>query len=394
MEPEPEPEPEPSTANSDRIGRQYMAVFQHCRGCLGEMGRDQLAALGAEDGPLDWARFAQLARSAEWQEVYRTQLMPAMRRAEEQEMQLAGQSLAAFATTLRDLLASSQRAEARLVRRAKDAQTSVASSTLPVEAEELSSVKADEQRRPYAQWGPIWRQRLHALSAPRGAWRPGRAAGRLADAVTQQWILDATEDSRRMRRRLAKAAPNEDHRNAAARRDRTVPRQESGARQHQPGVAANSNESAGDVPHLSLSVSGADPADLRRPDGEDDWNLVTPEDLGVVAAVDPAATHLRAAAERIALLGGVYGHVELTTTVLRFVVERDGRGAACLRGLDSAVRGTAVAASGPPGGVPQAIHAELSRDLAWPLAEIKQVHFRRYMMQCSAIEVFFEDRSS
>ncbi|KAJ2715225.1 hypothetical protein H4R19_001315 [Coemansia spiralis] len=381
----------------DSIGRQYMAVFQCCRGCLGEclggVCRDQLAALGPEAESLDWDRFARFVKSTEWQEVYHARLMPAMRRTEEEEMQLAGQSLVAFVTTLRELLVGSQRAEAALVRQAKDAQTAVASSTLPIEADEVSSVKADEQRRPYAQWGPVWRQRLQALSAPRGAWRPGHGAARSADADSQQWVLDATENRWRMRRRLAKGAPNEDLRIAADRRDRTGKRRESSAQhQHQVGGRGNSSsDDACDITHLSLSVSGADPADARRLDGEDDWSLVTPEDLGLIAAAaaDPATAHLRVAAERIALLGGVYGHVELTQTALRFVVERDGRGSPCMRGLDSTANNPGLAH-----GMPRAVHAELSRDLAWPLAEIQQVHFRRYMMQRSAVEVFFEDRSS
>ncbi|KAJ1735128.1 hypothetical protein LPJ61_000722 [Coemansia biformis] len=396
----------------DSIGRQYMAAFQCCRTHLRDAFPDQLASLDAEDGArssggsLRWDQFARFVKSVEWQEIYRARLMPAMRRMEEKEMQLAGQSLTSFAASLRGLLADLQRAESRLVRRAKDAQTSVASSTMPIEADEASSVRADEQRRPYGQWAPIWRQRLQVLSAPRGPWRPGHRETCPVYAGGQQWVLDGAENSQRMRRRLVKGAQNEDHHIASDRRDRTGKLRASNA-QRQAGAqdarsSAGVGADAGDVPHLSLSVSGADPADAHRLDGEEDWSMVTPEDLGVVAAMaDPAAAHFSIAAERIALLGGVYGRVELTQATLRFIVERDGSGSACMRGLDSTARG---GTGGPAGqsdrqgalraGIPQAMYAELCRDLAWPLADVQQIHFRRYMMQSSAVEVFFEDRSS
>ncbi|KAJ2784172.1 hypothetical protein H4R18_001299 [Coemansia javaensis] len=413
---DPGPDNEPTSPSvRESIGQQYASVFQCYRGRLCSAFPQQLADLGApgDSGastePLGQDQFMRFVRGAAWLDLYRSRFMPEMRHMEEAEMQSTAASLADFAATLRELLVRSQRSEARLVRQTKEAQTSIASSTLPIEAEETSSVQADEQARPYGQWAPVWRQRLHALTAPRGPWRSGAQGVDPVCPGSQQWTVDVSENSQRMRRRLVRGVLCDDHRIAAQRRDRTGKRPPDRGQQQ---AGAHGLYGDGDMPHLSLSVSGADPTDMHRLDGEEEWNLVTAEDLGVVvaAAAGLEAAHFGVPAERIALLGSVYGRVEMTQALLRFTVERGADGAARLRGLDSATGGggggggggDSAAPSGPAGGeqgasagsIPQAMYAELSRDLTWPLADIRQVRFRRFMMQSSAVEVFFRDRSS
>ncbi|KAJ2822998.1 hypothetical protein IWW50_003976, partial [Coemansia erecta] len=390
----------------ENIGRQYMVIFQCYRAHISS-ACSRLLSTAAFSGPdntsMDWDRFVQFVKSSEWQDLYRMQFMPAMRSMEEDEMRQAGASQSSFAAVLRELLVHSQKIESRQMREARSAQTAVASSTLPIEADEASFVKAEELSSSDGRWLQVWRQRLQALSAPRGPWRAVYRAVQPVSAGNQRWILDTAENSQRMRRRLLKNANYEDHRVAANRRDRTGKRRAGKGedkRQH-----SARNEPLGDeddVPHLSLSVPGADPVEGHGLDGEEEWSLVTPEDLSVVAAAsEPGAAHFSIPGERIALLGCVYGRIELTQSLLRFLVERDSSGRACVRGSDGAPRPSAAEAAGDTArqtantdDMPRAMYAELNRDASWLLLDIQQIHFRRYMMRGSAMEIFFRDRTS
>ncbi|KAJ2160579.1 hypothetical protein GGF46_002175, partial [Coemansia sp. RSA 552] len=390
----------------DSISRQYMVVLQCYRAYLCTACPKLSARFKAPDGRilLDWEQFTRLVRSTEWQDLYRMQFMPAMRSMEEEEMAQTSASQADFAAMLRKALVRSQRSEARQTREIKDAQTSVASSTLPIEADETSLVKAEELGRSDGRWSQIWQQRLQSLSGPRGPWRSASRVSRPVQLAGQRWVLDMAENSQRMRRRLVKNTHYEDHQLAADRRDR-IGQRGRGKGQEQSNKQDPFEDNDGDMPHLSLSVPGADGADGQGLDGEDGWSLVTPDDFGVVAAsTEPGAAHFSISGERIALLGGVFGRIELTQSLLRFVVERDSSGQASFRGSDGSTRPVTGQAADEPSqagkqptnadGGPRAIHAELNRDVSWLLSDIVQVHFRRFMMRKSAIEVFFRDCTS
>ncbi|KAJ2502257.1 hypothetical protein GGH96_001192 [Coemansia sp. RSA 1972] len=390
----------------ESIGQQYMVIFQCYRAHISSTCPQLRATTvfsGSDKVSLDWDQFVNFANSSEWQDLYRMQFMPAMRTMEEEEMRQASSSQSSFAAILRELLVHSHKAESRQVRDARSAQTAVASSTLPIEADEASCVKAEELSSSDGRWLSLWRQRLQALSAPRGPWRPMHRAPQPVSTGCQQWILDMTENSQRMRRRLLKNASYEDHQVAANRRDRTGSRQKSKSEDKRQRSARNESLSDDDnVPHLSLSVSGADHAEGHGLDGDEEWSMITPEDLSVMtAASDPSATHFSIPGERIALLGCVYGRIELTQSLLRFVVERDSNGRACIRGSDTVPSSATTESSGDIArqtanidDMPRAMYAELSRDASWQLSDVQQIHFRRYMMRGSALEIFFRDRTS
>ncbi|KAJ2079660.1 hypothetical protein H4R24_003630 [Coemansia sp. RSA 988] len=392
----------------ENIGRQYMVVFQCLRAHLYAKCPQILASmhletsLDSDEQSLDWEWFLRLVGSTEWGDLYRTQLMPAMRGMEEEEMEQAASSQARFASVLHAFLVRSQKTGAQQMREVKGAQTSVASNTLPIEADEASAVRIDDLSKSFGRWSQVWRRRLQLLSAPRGPWQAGHSIVNPVRFEGQHWIIDPSENKHRMRRRLIQNVYWESHSLAADRRDKTGQRRAPKSQRQTEGSGFGSDE---DAPHLSLSVSGIDSAEGRIPGGDEDeeWNLVTPEDLSVVAAAtETGASHFCIPGERIALLGVVHGQVELSQSLLRFVVERDTGGRACIRGADSTDRPTdASNASGhnskpaaADGDIPRAIYAELNRDLSWPLSDIQQIHFRRFMMRNSAIEVFFRDRTS
>ncbi|KAJ2280686.1 hypothetical protein GGH14_002265, partial [Coemansia sp. RSA 370] len=390
----------------ESIGQQYMVIFQCYRAHISSTCPQLRATTifsGSDKVSLDWDQFVNFANSSEWQDLYRMQFMPAMRTMEEEEMRQASSSQSGFAAILRELLVHSHKAESRQVRETRSAQTAVASSTLPIEADEASCVKAEELSSSDGRWLSLWRQRLQALSAPRGPWRPMHRAPQPVPTGGQQWILDMTENSQRMRRRLLKNASYEDHQVAANRRDRTGSRQRGKSEDRRQRSARNESLSDDEnVPHLSLSVPGADHAEGHGLDGDEEWSMITPEDLSVMtAASDPSATHFSIPGERIALLGCVYGRIELTQSLLRFVVERDSSGRACIRGSDTVPSSATTKTSGDTtrqtantDDMPRVMYAELSRDALWQLSDIQQIHFRRYMMRGSALEIFFRDRTS
>ncbi|KAJ1868060.1 hypothetical protein LPJ78_000557 [Coemansia sp. RSA 989] len=328
---------EQNSSVADRWSHQYMDIFQKLR---------MYAQL---DQPSDWKQFIQ---SAEWQDFYRMQLMPAMRNAEEEEMRQATKSR--FSGMLHDLLVHTQKYDAKQVREARNAQTAVASSTLSMGVEESLKISDSDGR-----WLQPWRQRMQALAGPRGPLQPFTKAG----SSQQRWILDMAENSQRMRRRLIKNVNYEDHRVAASRRDRT------GQCQAEP----TNSDCFPSVPSADLS---------------EEYEIIDFSALSE-AASGPDTANFSTFGERIALLGCVYGRIELAHSYLRFIVERDSNGRA-----KQLSRSTATDTHSSNDKHPRAVYAELSRDYCWQLSDIHQVHFRRYMMRSSALEIFFRDRTS
>ncbi|KAJ1735090.1 hypothetical protein LPJ72_002038 [Coemansia sp. Benny D160-2] len=301
----------------ERLGELYMLVFQGYHAYLASEYPAALLPLrlqqqrqrqGGGGGSLDKSQFVAFLQSEEWQGLYRTKFMPAMRKTEESEMRQAGMSRSRFADTLREILVGSQRQESMQMRAVKAAQTAIANSTLPIEADETASVRSEILGSPTGHWPRVW--------------------------------------------------------------------------------------------HKGQDASG-----------DEEWNLVTSEDLNIVSATkgtagtsDPRRAHFAASCERVALLGSVAGHVEITSTLLRFTAERDSSGSVCVRGSDGAIvgvsqnhanvdkKGRSLNPKGPT--LPKVVYAELTRDITWRLSDIDQVHFRRYMLRNSAVEVFFKDHSS
>ncbi|KAJ2381188.1 hypothetical protein H4S02_006325, partial [Coemansia sp. RSA 2611] len=177
----------------------------------------------------------------------------------------------------------------------------------------------------------------------------------------------------------------------------------SGARSHAQATKHDSFDSEEGVPRLSLSVSGLQSGE-QETSLDEEWSLVMPEDLGVIAAPtsEPGRAHFGVAAKRIILLGSASGRIELTQTLLRFVVERGGERDVAGSGTGRSPGGVRIqgGSSGTDskghddGSTPRLIAAELGRDLSWHLSSVHQVHFRRHMLHISAIEVFFKDHSS
>ncbi|KAI9470219.1 BEACH domain-containing protein, partial [Coemansia mojavensis] len=166
-----------------------------------------------------------------------------------------------------------------------------------------------------------------------------------------------------MRRRLIKNVNYEDHRVAASRRDRT------GQCQAEP----TNSDCFPSVPSADLS---------------EEYEIIDFSALSE-AASGPDTANFSTFGERIALLGCVYGRIELAHSYLRFIVERDSNGRA-----KQLSRSAATDTHSSNDKHPRAVYAELSRDYCWQLSDIHQVHFRRYMMRSSALEIFFRDRTS
>ncbi|KAJ2847470.1 hypothetical protein IWW36_003842, partial [Coemansia brasiliensis] len=330
---------EQNSSIADKWSQQYMDIFQKLRTC------SQL------DQPSDWKKFIQ---SKEWQDFYRMQLMPAMRNMEEEEMRQAKKSK--FSGILHELLVHTQKSDAKQVREARNAQTAVASSALSMEIKESLNININDTD---GRWSQAWRQRMQALAGPRGPWQPFTKTSN----NQQPWILDMAENSQRMRRRLIKNANHEDHRDAANRRDRTGQRQ----------AESTKSDCFPSVPSADLS---------------EEYEII---DFSAVSesVSGPDTANFSTFGERIALLGCVYGRIELAQSHLRFIVERDIHGQA-----KQLSRSAVTDAHSRTDKHPRAIYAELNRDYCWQLSDIQQVHFRRYMMRSSALEIFFRDRTS
>ncbi|KAJ2819469.1 hypothetical protein GGI24_004777, partial [Coemansia furcata] len=241
----------------DNIGALYLRVFQCYRGFLGPACSSAFVESGDKSGLLpdvsrdELKHLGLFLQSSEWQDLYRVRCMPAMRSAEEDEMKLASISQTNFAAILREFLKRSHKLDSAQVRLTRRAQTTIAGVVLPIEAEEAAYVKKRASHGLNRPWHWVWRRRLHMLASPRGPWRMGSRTPQLLRLNNQHWMLDITENSQRMRRRLTRNAHSEDHHLAARRRDRTG--QRSGNRPHTQAIKQDSFDSEEGVPRLSLS---------------------------------------------------------------------------------------------------------------------------------------------
>ncbi|KAJ1949215.1 hypothetical protein FBU59_001241, partial [Linderina macrospora] len=349
----------------ESIGVLYMLVFQRLRGYLETHCLALFVSRGAQAQQIDKSAsaFMEFVQAPDWLDIYRSRLMPSMRSVEEAEMRGSTQSQDAFAQTLSDQLMASQKREAQMVRSARDVQTAVANLTLPIESEEVQRIKQSMLDGPCwipggvrGPWLRLWRKKLRAAAMPRGPWRASSAARR-----PHRWMLDHTENASRMHRRLVRNQHYEDHHVAASRRDKTG--NGKNHRRARNDSSANSFDSEEGVPQLSLSITGIEEPGSQSASNDEDWNLVTPEDLNIISAStsDPGRVLMSVSCERIVLLGGVCGRIELTKSALRFSADRDKDGSVTIKGLDSSTSSNTT--------VPRAILAELSRDMVWPLTD-------------------------
>lgn len=389
----------------DGIREKFMLLIQgYSNGLV-----DEQPEVFSETGFGAQEQFVQFLQSSAWQGLYQTRMTPAMRQIEEEEMRQTEVSQARFTRILREHLVQSHRSVANQVRAAKRVQTSIAYNTLPMETEETATIKNESANSSYyGQWPGIWRHRLHGLTSARGPWHRSYKPDSNPLLDKRRWMLDVTENDQRMRRRLVRNCHYESHHLAAQRRDRTGPKHKKmKAKGQQDNEEAQSFDDEEGVPRLSLSVSylesNSKGSGFSTNTTDEDWNIVMSEDLAVITAskaVEVGArskeserVHFATAAERIALLNGVYGCLELTQTRLRFVLERNNDGSPCFRG-SSDMKDNNKTRRAEDVDMPTAIYADLGRDLSWHLADIHQVHFRRYMLRKSAVEIFFCDHTS
>ncbi|KAJ3036784.1 Neurobeachin-like protein 1 [Rhizophlyctis rosea] len=360
-------------------------------------------------------KFHALIQSVEWTNIYNRHFIPAMKGVEEESFAHIPLVKKRYARTARNVYVRYAREEAVVGLAWEHLDHTLRVSWKKRHEEETSRQSEmvatnDAERRMLARrWAGMFRE----LSRERGIWAP--LDGSVAEGIVTRWKLDRAENYARMRKRLIPNWDFDDHRDAAARRDKEFkpdsPRSPSSPRSGRgEGLGSEaplqkysqlkklksslelglpiSPELIKEVSSGSLLTTGSE-----LEEGEDEWNVVNDaEILAASAAGDKSASGqigndgerfiYGADCEMILLMTAVKGRLEITTHHISFIAD---------------VRATTADLAAAEREATLTLLADndvLLRERRWPLSQIRECYLRRYMLRKSALEIFFINRTN
>ncbi|KAJ3215649.1 Neurobeachin-like protein 1 [Dinochytrium kinnereticum] len=366
--------------------------------------------------------FIRLVTSANWEYIYDHHLFPALKQIEQEEFSIIPLAIKRYVKVVRTLYVRSRKEEIAAYKGFEVTYAhvkAIASRKINEEISRMSEKVSNheiERRSIMRQWLNNYR----ALTEERAIWAPPKF-----DLSKQKWKLDRAENFLRMRPRLTQNYEFDDHRDAAARRDKvhvpgidlnlttmqSSPRIERAMMAHTAAAAlasAAADRRKAQVEKLRMHFESGSTNDLMREvsegslgsrvteeDLEDEWNVVADDDHGgqstssslsnlvtIGASGEDAERFICGAdCELILLMTAVKGRLELFNTHLSFRADLR-RTAADLNEADQRIL---------------ALLAEsevLIRERRWTINNLREVYLRRYMLRNSALEFFFVDRTN
>ncbi|TPX34048.1 hypothetical protein SmJEL517_g03217 [Synchytrium microbalum] len=372
----------------------YMLMITRWRQILLSLKDENMNPLLSEsvlsDAEANQQKFLQMVVSPPWKSMYERHFIPSMKIVAEELGAVLPAALKRHAKMAR-IAVGRARKEDSTVAHNRDHLLAAADSTIRKRRDEdilassdrASMIDADK-RTLQRQWAIMYRN----LSGERGVWSSPETSPR-------NWKLDASENSSRMRRRLAPNPEFDDHREAAARRDKKEtgvdsprPRARTSSKPVPPPDKLKSQMSfesgemllAAEVQSPVGSLHGSE-ADIPAVVGEEDegWSIINDDNMSVTSTLYGSEAGERvvcgAECEIIAMMSTVKGRFEVTATHIYFQMEA--------RSILSSTEDTQ-----------KFIDQELLRDRRWNLSELRELYPRRYLLRKSAIELFFMDRTS
>ncbi|KAJ3285900.1 Neurobeachin-like protein 1 [Borealophlyctis nickersoniae] len=354
--------------------------------------------------------FRHLIDSVEWTTLYNQYLIPAMKATEENHFRFVPLITKRYAKVARTTYVRYVREESALHNSGEALDAGLQAAMKKRRDEEISRTSeraaiADIERRMIGrQWATMFRE----LSRERGLWAP--PDGRTASGGMMRWKLDRTENYGRMRRRLTPNWDFDDHRDAAAKRDKAFQPDSNASPKPSRNSSAPGSPATARSSHLKklksqLELGLSVPPELIKEvsssnslstgsdvDPEEDWSVlndaevagasVQPPNLSTLTAADGERFVYAADCEMILLMTAVKGRLELTTSHLSFIADVKATTAEMAVAEREAIL------------ILLADSDVLLRERRWPLTDLRECYLRRYMLRNSALEFFFLNRTN
>ncbi|KAJ1569840.1 Neurobeachin-like protein 1 [Nowakowskiella sp. JEL0078] len=338
--------------------------------------------------------FVEFVQSLGWQKICDSKIFPAMKIVEEETFGLVPLMSRRYSRLVRFLIPRIKRDEQALTKAVKLFEQSLQSMFKQRRDEELkrlsviSNSTESERRSLMRSWTSIYRE----LVQERAIWF-------LDDGTQTHWKLDRTENYSRMRRKSTQNYEFDDHRDAAAKRDKTpliIDKDGLGL----PKIDKKRSQLA----KFKTQMSHEDNTSLleqvtEEEEVDDEWNLVDEDDLAAKSSAGPltsppinnfsAADILwststerviyRTDCEMILFMTAIKGWIEITTSAICFFIDMR----AMVSELSETEQNTVAL-----------VESEVLRDRRWPLRNLREIYQRRYMLRNSAIEIFLMDQTN
>jgi hypothetical protein len=330
-------------------------------------------------------------QSVAWKTIYDELLLSALKQAEDEEIAAILTSVTRFVKEIRQLLTAQRKRDTAADNQGSQLRDSIIHITQPLQEDEKARLAAwtVETRSEHARTLRRWRNKQQELTRERGVWHSKKGP-------QTRWKLDRTENASRMRGRMVVNYDFDNHEMASARRDKLdstkrISRASKRFSVDRLGLTlqstddGSSTESIGTSPFnpfsldqmLQGSIANIVDATTAGTNVEDEeWSLISGDDIHA-AATDGNTDRISFSAncELVVLLSSIKGVLELTNSSLSFIVDR----ANLIQALEE---GSVI------------FDPELLRDRKWLIADICEIHFRKYLLRKSALEFFMSDRTS
>lgn len=290
----------------------------------------------------------QFLHSKEWNDFYDSVLVQKLRLYEEDEFMMVPPLIKRFAKGLRACLTATKNEtqnRQKMLLEQEANETVIIKVFREEEVNRLASM-AGEWRREHNRIGRQWLIKEQELTRERANFH-----GKLCKT---RWKQDRTENHSRMRLRMVINYDFDDHIEASAKRDKSsrgepveIPKQKKSYNTMCPKQAL-----------LESEVTDKE---------EEEWNVINGDET--------EKYRFSTECELIFLLSLIKGRIELNGNALIFRVDRS----AITKEFEEGFR---------------VVDSELLRDRKWQLKEVKEIHFRRYMLRNSALEFFMSDGTS
>ncbi|KAJ3416938.1 Neurobeachin-like protein 1 [Chytridiales sp. JEL 0842] len=343
--------------------------------------------------------FLQFISSEQWNLIYDILLYPAFKAIEQDELLFAPLIVKRYAKAVRFHLLRQQKEAAAVVKASTACNNYLKAQAHRRSTEEIArfSEKTSSQENERKALIKSWISMYQSMASGRGLWSSG--------LTESWWKLDKVENNMRMRRRMKPNNEYDDHKDAAARRDKTHAYSSDSLQSSPQFERARVSESLPAT--LALTAMNRRISQLQRRQSymesgtpvafemgssetienesliEDvEWHQVNEEEADLRSTISTDAEDnvvCSVECEMILLMMTVKGRLEVTSSYCAFIADLKASAAS----LNEADRKTLILL----------IESEsLQQEKRWPLSNLI-IYPRRYMLRNSALEFFFSDKT-
>ncbi|KAK9721361.1 hypothetical protein K7432_003503 [Basidiobolus ranarum] len=315
--------------------------------------------------------FEKFICSNRWADFFDQHLFPAVKSIEEQQLEWFTKSAILFSKEVKTFLRRLRKEDINQVQCEQALSQSVGDVIKSYREEEMDRLNSLVVERKQLQSRLMWQWlvKLQELTHERESWFEG-------NGTQTRWKLDKIENYSRMRKKLTINYDFDDHKDASAKRDKSRLETSNFRNKRFSLSKARSNPPDLGVDETLLKLLFSSDQQNQEEADEEEWNMID-EDLQITTDDQSERNICSVECEMITLLTVIKGHLELNTGQIRFIVDR----AFMLEQI--ADPQTA-----------QVLDNDIWRDRLWPVSDLREIYFRKYMLRKTALELFMMDQTN